>query len=312
MQDLNGAVITRDALLNNLIKSAAKIGVKSLGFIGDGEPTMNPACFEGLALGKELGISMAISTNGILVDTEEKQRTILDSCEWMRFNISAYTEEGYRNIHKSNKRDIVFENVRNLVKLKKKYNSKCDVGIQMVFDPATMLDEVIPLSKFAIESGVDYLVIKQCSLSDEGETGISQFDLALYDSEDVINVLKLAESMTTEDTDIIPKYNVMELKGEKKYDRCLSIPLISEISGNGNFYPCGYFFSGDRKDLCFGNIHDNTLEDIINSNKYWSVIDHMENVLEPGKDCMGCCRQEMTNIFIDEYVNKRPQGINFV
>lgn len=311
MQDLNGAVISRDALINNLVKSAAKIGVKSLGFIGDGEPTMNPDCYDALEVGKNEGLSMAISTNGILVETEEKQRTILDSCEWMRFNISAYTEDGYRKIHSSSKRNIVFENVRNIVKLKKKYNSKCDIGIQMVFDPSTMLNEVIPLSKFAIDSGVDYLVIKQCSLPDDGESGMSQFDLNMYSDEKVVDILKEAESMTTPDTDIIPKWNIMELKGDKPYKKCLAIPVLSEISGDGGLYPCGYFFGGKRTDMCMGNLHDNTLEEIINSERYWDIIKHLETDFEVGKGCKGQCRQDSVNMFLDEYMNK-PQGLNFI
>lgn len=311
-QILDGSSIEKYALINNLVKSAAKIGVKSLGFIGDGEPTMNPECFNALSVGKNEGLSMAISTNGILVETEYKQRTILDSCEWMRFNISAYTEKGYRKVHNSNKRDIVFENVRNIVKLKRKYNSKCDIGIQMVFNPDEMLQEVIPLSQFAIDSGVDYFVIKQTSVPDEGQTGMTQFDLNKYDSKEVIDILKQAEALSNKDTDIIPKYIAMKLKGEKPYKRCLAISLISEISGNGNWFPCGYFFSGQREDLLFGNIHNNTLEEIINSDRYWNIINYLETEFKVGIECKGCCRMDSCNIFLDNYVNERPQSINFI
>jgi len=311
-QDLNGAVIQREALIDNLVKSAAKIGVKSLGFIGDGEPTMNPDCFDALSIGKQEGLSMAMSTNGILLDNYFKQKITLDSCEWMRFNISAYTEKGYRSIHKSNKRDVVFKNVRDLVKLKKQIGSKCDIGIQMVFDPTTMLEEVVPLAKFAISSGVDYLVIKQFSQPDiGGDSGMVEFDPKMYSDENVIKVLKEAEDLTTDETDIIPKWNIMELQGDKPYDKCLSIPLISEISGDGGLYPCGYFFGGQRQDMCFGNIHDNTLEEILNSDHYWDIIKHLETDFKVGEDCKGQCRQDACNMFIDEYKNK-PQGINFI
>lgn len=311
-QNLNGAEIGREALLDNLITSAAKIGVKSLGFIGDGEPTLNPHVWEALALGKKLGISMAMSTNGILLDSYFKHKITLESCEWMRFNISAYTEKGYRDIHKSNKRDVVFQNVRDMAILKKVENYKCDLGIQMVFDPSSMLDEVIPLSKFAISTGVDYFVIKQCSLPDNGESGMRQFDVKQYDDVVVQDVLKEAENLSTDKTQIIPKWNIMDLKGEKPYKRCLSIPVLSEISGDGGFYPCGYFFGGKRKDMCFGNLHDNTLEEIINSNKYWDIINKLETKFEPGIDCRGSCRQDAANIFLNEYIFDRPSGINFV
>ena len=98
---------------------------------------------------------------------------------------------------------------------------------------------------------------------------------------------------------------------KKPYKRCLSVPLLSELSGDGGLYPCGHFFGGNRPDLCFGNIHDMTLEEIIKSDKYWKIIKHLETELEVGIDCKGACRQESTNIFIDNYVNK-PSGINFI
>ncbi len=312
MQDLNGAIIERDALINNLVRSAAKIGVKSLGFIGDGEPTLNPACFEALAVGKQEGLSMAISTNGILVDDSLKQRVILESCDWMRFNISAYTEEGYRNIHKSNKREIVFQNLKDLVRLQNILGTKCDIGIQMVFDPATMLDEVLPLSRFAIEVGVNYFVIKQCSVPDDGSTGIGKIEFDRYTDEDVVKVLKEAEALSTEKTQIIPKWNAIGLKGDKPYEKCLAFPVLCEISGDGDFYGCGYFFGGKRTDLRFGNIHDNSLEEIVNSTRYWEIIEYMETKFDPHKDCKGGCRSDSINMFLDEYVNHKPMGLNFI
>jgi radical SAM protein with 4Fe4S-binding SPASM domain len=253
-----------------------------------------------------------MSTNGILLDSYLKHKIVLESCEWMRFNISAYTEEGYRDIHKSSQRNVVFQNVRDMANLKKEEGYKCDLGIQMVFDPSSMLDEVIPLSKFAIDAGVDYFVIKQCSLPDNGESGIKQFDVKQYDDVVVQDVLKEAESLSTDKTDIIPKWNIMDLKGEKPYEKCLAFPVLCEISGDGDFYGCGYFFGGKRTDLRFGNIHDNSLEEIINSNKYWEVVNYMETQFDPKTDCKGGCRSDSINIFLDEYVNNRPSGLNFI
>lgn len=310
-QNMNGAMIQRDALINNLVISAAKIGVKSLGFIGDGEPTLNPAWLEALKVGKEEGLSLALSTNGILVDTEEKRMVILRCCDWMRFNMSAFTREGYEKIHRTNKRDRIMENVAALVRLKKKYNYDCDIGIQMVFVPGLMKEEVIPLAQFAIDVGVDYFVIKQCSLPDEGETGIAQFDVETYSNKEVVDILKQAEAMSTSDTDIVPKWNVINLKGEKKYAHCVSVQLLPEVSGDGGMYPCAYFFGGNRPDLCYGNVHDNTLEEIIFSDKYWKIVEELNTKFRPGIECKGCCRQDMSNELIWEYLHP-PKGINFI
>ena len=227
-QQMNGAMIEEEALLNNLVRSAADIGVKSLSFIGDGENTLNPTYWDALKLGNELGLSMSTSTNGILVDNDYKREIILDSCEWMRFNVSAYTVEGFKEIHNSNKRDIVLKNIEDLVEYKNNQGIECDIGLQMVFVPTVMKEEVIPLSQFAIDSGVDYLVIKQCSLPDEGETGIAQFDVDDYDQPEIRELLREAEAMSTDKTDIVPKWNIIDLKGNKKYDHCVGVQLLPE------------------------------------------------------------------------------------
>jgi len=303
--------IEKKALLDNLVSSAANIGVRSLGFIGDGENTLNPHYWEALRLGKKKGLSMSTSTNGILVDNDYKRASILESCEWMRFNLSAVTEEGFKKIHKSSLRNKVLNNIRELVKYRDKHNLKCDVGLQMVFVPTIMVNEVIPEAQFAIDSGVDYFTIKQCSLPDEGQSGMIQFKLSDYDEPKVRNVLKKAESMSTEKTDIVPKWNIIDLKGEKKYDHCVGIQMLPEISGDGGVYPCAYFFGGHRPDLCYGDVHDNTLEEIIFSDRYWDIVKVMNEEFNPKTECKGCCRQDKTNEFLWEYLHP-PRSINFI
>ncbi len=310
-QSMDGAIIQPNALINNLILSAAKIGVKSLGFIGDGEPTLNPAWTRALEVGKHLGLSLAISTNGILVDDEDKREIILRCCDWARFNMSAYSAQGYEDIHRSNKRNIIMDNLKALVRLKKEEHATCDLGIQMVFVPDLMMDEVIPLAQFAIDIGVDYMVIKQCSLPDEGESGMSNFDLEQYSEKEVLELLNQAEAMSTPETDIVVKWNVIGSKGKRNYDHCVGVQLLPEISGDGGVYPCGYFFGGHRLDLCYGNLHDNTLEEIIFSDRYWNIVKHMNEKFDPHTQCKGCCREDMVNTFIWEYLHK-PKGVNFI
>ena len=307
-----GEIIKKNALLNNVIKSAADIGVKSLAFIGDGEPTLNPTYWEALRLGNKLGLSMSTSTNGILVNNDYRRESILEGCEWMRFNLSAVSEEGFKKIHNSPLRNKVLNNIKEFVKYRDKHNLDCDIGLQMVFVPIKMMiKEVIPEAQFAIDSGVDYFTIKQCSLPDEGETGIIQFNIDDYNKPEVRDVLKKAESMSTNKTDIVPKWNIIDLKGEKKYDHCVAVQLLPEISGDGGVYPCAYFFGGNDPTKCYGNVHDNTLEEIIFSDKYWNIVKEMNQEFNPHTQCKGCCRQDMTNQFIWEYMHK-PQGVNFI
>jgi radical SAM protein with 4Fe4S-binding SPASM domain len=304
--------IQREPLLQAM-KDAPKIGVKSIGIIGDGEPTCNPYLYEALTTGKENGLDLALSTNGVLIDTDKKVETVLDSCKWMRFCLSAGTRDGYKIVHQVDRFDIVVKNIKRFVDIKKAKGYKCEIGLQAVFVPTLLPEEMIKEAQLAIDLGVDYFVIKQCSLPDDGESGMIQFDINDYDNPKILNILRTAQELSTVNTQIIPKWKLIAQKGQKPYNGCLSIPLLSEISGNGDWYPCGYMFGENSKfkeEYRFGNIHEKTLKEIWESDRYWSIIEKMKN-FNVHKQCKGCCRQDKCNEFIYNYINK-PQGINFI
>jgi radical SAM protein with 4Fe4S-binding SPASM domain len=305
-QNMNGAIMSRKAVIDNLVNSAADIGVRSLAYIGDGEPTCNPAYWDALKVGKSRGLYQQTSTNGILVNNDERRAAILENCNWMRFSLSAGTREGYKAIHRVDKWDVVKKNVEDLVKYKDKHNLKCDIGVQMDL----MAKEVIPEAKFALESGVDYFLIKQCSLPDAGETGMAQFDVKAYDDSRMVELLQQAQSMSNERTDIVPKWNIINLKGAKKYEHCVGVQLIPEVSGNGDVYPCAYFFGNPKyDDYKYGSLEDSTLEQIVSSERYWKIVKRMNEEFDPKTQCKGCCRQDKSNEFIWEYLHP-PKGLN--
>ena len=126
-QNLKREYIQREPLLNT-IREAGECGVKSIAFVGDGEPTMNPNLYDALKVGKSVGLSLAISTSGVALDTDEKIETVLDCCEWMRFSLSAGDREGYKKIHRIDRFDVLEKNIKRVVELKNKKGYKCDVG----------------------------------------------------------------------------------------------------------------------------------------------------------------------------------------
>jgi radical SAM protein with 4Fe4S-binding SPASM domain len=322
-QELKHTYIQREALLQT-IRDASEIGVKSIAFIGDGEPLCNPHVYEALELARDYTrLDMALSTNGVTLDRIDKCETVLSSCKWMRFCISAGTRDGYKKIHKKDYFDDVLTNISRLLHVKKEHKYLCDVGMQAVYIPGTMDEEMIAEAKLAVLLGVNYFVIKQCSLPDAGETGMEMFDVNAYDSQKTLDTLKICESLSTPETQILVKWNTIKAKGKRPYDGCCSIPFISEMSGNGDWYPCGHMF-GDKerfKKYKFGNVHEKSLKEIFNSTEYWKICDAMRDEFDVHKDCKGACRQDHTNKFIHdlmvgngEYLenNGDIMGINFI
>lgn len=311
--------IKKDALVN-LMRDTGEIGIKSIGYIGDGEPTCNPNWQEGLYEGNKAGMDMAISTNGALLTTPEKRKTILENCEWMRFCFSAGTREGYKLIHGVDKFNQVVKNIEAIVNEKQKGNYKCDIGLQGVFVPTLMAKEIVEEAKLANKLGVDYMVMKQCSLPKGSEkVGMMQFDLNDYDKPEILDAMKEAESLSTNKTQIIIKWDLIKQKGRKPYEGCLAIPLLLQISGNGDVYPCGHMYQDQgkpTKDKKFeqykiGNVHNERFKDMINSNKYWDIVKKMKT-FDVHKDCSGCCRHDKLNEFLYNYTENKPSGINFI
>lgn len=303
-QKMTGDIIPQP-IIKALFQDAPKLGIKSLTLTGDGEPTINPGVYEAVSLGKRGGLDIGFATNGISLSSDQIE-VLLQSCTWLRFNLSAVSRDAYKAIHGVDLWERVQANIEKTIDIKKKINSNCTIGLQMVLIPEA-LPEVIPEAMFAIANGLDYFVIKQ--FSDPGCKEMSRFTLGWYDNQEVMRTLKLAESLSNEYTKIVPKWDMIHSKGVRKYDHCVDCPLIFQISGNSKCYPCGYLFGDER--YCYGDLRKNSLKEILDSERYWSIISHMRNEFDVHRSCSGCCRHDFTNAFIWNYLHP-PEHINFI
>ena len=290
--------------LIQLFKDAPKLGVRALTLTGDGEPTLNPCVYDACIAGYEGGLDIGIATNGVKLN-EEKITTLVDTCKWIRFNLSAASQESYKDMHGVDQYFTVVRNIADAVRIKRDLKSDVTIGVQMVLVP-DCLDQVVPLAKLSNQLGVDYCVIKQ--FSDPG----ADIPCGGYDFKEFYKkaepVLKEAEKLSSDKTMVKVKWDIMGLNNERAYSRCIDLPFIFQISGNGKCYPCGYLFNNDE--YCYGDLHEQSLGEIIKSDKYWGIIDKISKM--DTKDlCSGCCRHDSTNQWLTKYMDK-PRHINFI
>lgn len=297
--------VLKPEIFIKLMREAPRAGIKSIAIIGDGEPTLNPALYEAVKEGKANGLDISVGTNGIALDSN-KIDTLLANCVWVRFNLSAGTKEGYNFVHGQDSWDRVSTNIREATNIKRVKGYKCTIGLQMVLVPQC-IDQVIPEAEFALDSGVDYMVVKQ--YSDPVCDKMVQVDRDWYKDRKVKSVLKKAEKMSTEKTQVIIKWGLMQVHANKPYKRCVDLPLLIESSGTGKVYPCGYHFRNKRYEM--GDLNKQSIGEIITSEKYWDLIKYMREEFEVGKGCFGSCRHDMTNSFIWDFINF-PEHINFI
>ena len=306
-----GTMIAPDALLR-YIEDCGKLGVRSIGFIGDGEPTLNPAMYDATVLAKQVGIDTAMATNGIILDMD-RAHDLLRDMTFIRFNLSAGTPEGFRKVHQSHTDNFhaLVEKIRELVRIKKENNYQCTIGLQMVLIPECF-DQVIPEAKLGAELGVDYFVVKHCSDSEYKEIGI---DYKNYLS--IEDMLKEAESYSQGDYVVQVKWNKILAAGEsdlykdgyRKYDVCYGTPFLLQISGNGKIYPCGPFFNKER--FYIGDLHEDSFFDVVMGDRYWEVHDDVVKSVDVHKDCAIGCRQDYVNKFLWD-LKSAPEHLNFI
>lgn len=306
-----GVMIQPDALMR-FIDDCGRLGVRSIGFIGDGEPTLNPAIYDGIVRAKNTGIDIGIATNGLLIKMDRVHDLLHDST-FLRVNLSAGCGDGFSRIHqsKADNFDLLVDKLKTLVKIKRENNYQCTIGIQMVLIPENF-NQVIKLAELGREIGVDYLQIKQCSDTEYGELGINHKDY-----ERVQEDLHRAEELSSEKYMVKVKWQKINILndtevykgGYRKYDICYGTPFLGQISGNGKVYPCGPFFSKER--FCMGDIHKESYYDIVKGDRYWQVHQDIIDNVDVHYDCTVGCRQDYINKFLWDLKNP-PEHINFI
>lgn len=261
----------QDAL--NLLDDFSEIGVKGVSLISDGESTLSKAYVPFVQHAAELGISVANATNGWEWEPD-KIDEVLPHMTWIRFTVAAGTPEGYSRImFKGPEHTHVFDRAMSHIKYavdsKKKNNLKCTLGIQMVLMPE-FKDEIIPFAKLAVDLGVDYGVIKHCSDDEYGSLGVD------YDKyEGMYKLLEEAESMSTDDTKIIVKWEKIKDKGKPSYKRFYGPQFLLQISGSGLIAPSGMFFNARYSKFHMGNFTEERFIDIYNSDRYSRTMNYL-------------------------------------
>jgi MoaA/NifB/PqqE/SkfB family radical SAM enzyme len=318
LQENDRKSITREVMYD-FLEDCAALGVKGISLVSDGESTISPAFVDTVKRGHELGISMACATNGFVL-TRRKLEEILPSLAYIRINISAGEAARYAEIMgvKESFFDRVKQNIRDMVEIKRKNGLAVTIGMQMVLMPQ-YADQILPLARLGQELRPDYLVIKHCSDNEDGDLGV---DFSKY--KDLYGLLHQAEALSDEAYRVVIKWSKIQSSGKRSYQRCYGPPFHLQISGSGLIAPCGFFFNERYKKFHIGNICEERFRDIVTSDRYWEVMNHLASPeFNAQKMCGSLCLQHKTNEFLDAYMKGEvslpelsgqlpPQHLNFI
>jgi MoaA/NifB/PqqE/SkfB family radical SAM enzyme len=298
-------VFPREPLLR-YVRDAGALGVRSMAFIGEAEPLLNPHVYEAIVHGKQSGVDISLGTNGILFDTGRPGEAAMEHLSWLRFNISAASHEAYRRIHRSDAFDVVLAKIRHCVALKRRNGLAVTIGLQLVLVPDT-IDQVVPLARLGRDLGVDYLVVKQCSDTVENALGVFS---RLGEYEQYAGTLAEAEALSGEGYEVIVKWRKVTNRGRRPYERCLGVPFLLYSSGDGRLYPCGMFFKHREAEFRMGDLVEQSFREIVESDRYWDVVERVRQI-DVRRECYTNCRTDAVNGFLWKLTHP-PGHVNFI
>ena len=285
----------------NLLDDFSEIGVRGVSLVSDGESTLSKSYVPFVQHAAELGISVGNATNAWEWGPEKSEQ-VLPHMSWIRFTVAAGTPEKYAEImYKGPEHTEVYDkairNIKHAVEFKKKHNLSVTLGIQMVLMPE-FKDEIIPFAKLGVDLGVDYAVIKHCSDDEYHTLGV---DYSKY--EQMYELLEQAESLSTEKTKVIVKWDKINDKGKPSYNRFYGPPFLLQISGSGLVAPSGMFFNARYSKLHIGDFTTERFIDIFKSDKYWRAMNYLASPAFDAQTMMGTLPiQHYISIALDNHV----------
>jgi len=300
----SGLCMPKEAIVR-FFSQAKAAGVRSVALIGEGENTLNPALYDALDHARAIDLDVSLGTNGLEL-RRDRLEGALAALRWIRFNISAASEAGYRWVHGIDADGFrrVRENIAACVDIKRRLGLDTAIGLQMVL-LREGFPEVVPLAKLGRELGVDYLVVKPCS-----DTYSGALDAPVKEYHDLEAIFTEAESFSGDGYNVVIKRSKLDNNGIKDYDVCYGTRFIIAISGNGNVFPCGHWFKFRNDEFCMGNIITENFRDILTSQRYQDVQRRIQTV-NVNRDCETNCRQHYINRFLFK-LSRKPPHSNFI
>ena len=286
------------APLRSALADAASHGLRSVMFAGEGEPLLHPEISELVGYSAQVGLKVAITTNGVLFRPPVAE-ACLPHLAWIRFSLDAATKETYDRIHRGGPRDWekVKENIRYAVQLKRERGYSCTIGTQALLIPQNQA-EVPDIIRLARDLGADYLAIKPYS---QHPLSIHQWDI------DYSRPFFWEQGLSSLETDsfkvIYRRHTMQKLQEPRPYLECLGLPFITYIAATGDVYVCSAFLG--NQDFLYGNILEATFSSIWKGERRQQVLARVKAMgVEP---CREVCRLDEINRYL--WALKHPEMV---
>lgn len=266
--------------LFSLIRFLGKWDVKAICAGGGGSPTTHPKFSEAVILSKEVGMDVAVATNGFLFN-DKKIDAMANSCRWVGISVDSATAETYKRIKQVDGFKRVTDNIKALVRKVHQVGTNCDISYKFLINQENQY-EIYDACKIAKRLGVKDFHARPMSIIHQGMKVANPFK---YDVNEILKQFEKCHSLETKDFHvytIIHKFN-QDFTPKKDFDQCYAAPLCIQICVNG------IFFGPDTREnkFYFLGHHYPDPENIL---KFWGGKKHYDLTFKTGKKhCKSRC-----------------------
>lgn len=240
-----------------------------LNLTGYTDSFMNMDIFKMIKYGKDNGSYVKLDTNAMIMNSKVAEDLILSGADEISISIDGSIPEIYEEICVNGKLDIVIENVKKLVRMRNAANSKLRIDVAIVAQRDNIKD-LVNIIKMVDDLGVD-----EINPTPVVEYDINEFEGYLLENviDDLREALKEIETSTSVIADLnieslyqyIEDYSMDRLKYKTTKHSCYTPWHNCYITWEGDVVPCCYFYD---KQVCFGNVFEESFADIWNNDKY--------------------------------------------
>lgn len=295
------------------------LGVKSIQYAGEGEPTLHKDLVRIYEDTRRAGIDIGMLTNGTNLNEKLARGIIPFVNGYIQVSINAGTAESYAKIHRTptpKHWDLVWRNLDRAVKIKHELGAlECDIGANMTVLIKEAVDHqrgnaIVPanwremelLVQRARDCGLNYVSFKPYSQHlYSTETAKLYGDMSYKDVMDEIfetgsNLVKRYNSDSFEVVFRFTRFRDYESE-ERGYIVCRATPTVwSYIQSDGVWISCSAYWTNEKFHL--GNIKNQTVREIWYGERRKA---HLKYVLEELDitECRKTCHPDKENQFLN-------------
>ena len=291
------------------------LGVRSIQFAGEGEPTLHRGFGKMLGFARAVGIDVGVLTNATGLVRNRLPEILPNVNGYLQVSVNAGIAESYAAIHQTKPRDwdLIWNNLSEAVNFKRQFGLECDIGANMTVLVKDIRDErgnVVPanwqemeaLARKARDTGLDYVSFKPYSQHPYSVATARHYGDMSY-AETLPEIVAIGERLKNELNS--PGFEVVfrftrfkEYEDERHYTVCRATPAIwSYIQSDGVWISCSAHWTNEAFHL--GTINTEPVREIWFGDKRRR---HLKFVLEKLdiSVCRKTCHPDKENAFLDK------------